>query len=150
MWRIYNVHSPNAMARQTTNKPFCTWRHFRFEVGTLWHQFLSTRDGVIETSWNMIGDDLRQVESVERHLRRIEDDWRRIETGWGSWGVFTNWLSWSQFGTYPTRCVDLRRTLTSQVYWDDFWNIRIDLETNCVEFRAIWMMLRRVSDNGEK
>ena len=57
--------------------------HFRFEVGALWHQFLSTRDGVMGTSRG-IGDELRQVGAIERHVKAtgdICDEWSWFETG---------------------------------------------------------------------
>ena len=150
MWRNYNVHSPNAMARQTTNKPFNTWRHFRFEVGTLWHLFLSTRGREVGANWvwfetndgalrhlrgswdelKTIGDRLRLVKAVERHLRWVGVNLRHIE------GVERHSsFKWAEVNSGPNQLDALT--------WNMLWHLRYT-GTSC---KTSGLTLRRIALN---
>ena len=109
--------------------------HFRFEVGTLWHQFLSTRDGEIGTRWAWI-------ETSWDRVRQLRDISEQQETCAMS-GVDLRW-DWDEFEL----ALDMRWHLKYD--WNEFHDMLIDLETNCVEFEPICVTLGWVNDDKEK
>ena len=91
----------------------------------------------------MIGDELRQVESVERHLRRIEDDW----------GTYRTVVEHEMGHSYPTGLRQLRFK-GFIIKLGDAGTVQVCLKTvekhwrwvgvDWVEWRQVWGDVRHI------
>ena len=133
MCRHYNVHLTNAMASQITNKPNCTWRHFR-----LWGRH--TMAPVSIYSWEgsrdklgVIWDEWRHIETVERHLRWVKVDLRHIEV------VERHSLfAWAGVNSGPNQLDVLN--------WDVLWH----LDYTGIKFKTSGLTWRRITLNSDQ